>query len=278
MRSVVFAPPRPDAHIGAARDGDLILEPTLRQVNGYHGTRILIASSQPILRHGLRVLLTAEVGLDVVAEADDGASAVMLARRLRPDVVVIDLHLPDLDGLRATRMIRSETGDTHVVIVAEATDEALALESIRAGASAHLSKSMQTDDVVRSIRGASVGHVTLPSNAVGRLIRDRERRDNVSERESDVLRLVARGLANKQIARELGIAPSTVKSHVGSLMSKLGLGSRTQLALYAARSGLVALDHDETTDAQTERFAARVASQPSARALQLAAWPAGTQA
>ena len=278
MRRVLYAPTRSGDSVGDVPDGELTLVPKVRHASGYHGTRVLIASSQPILRHGLRALLTAEAGLEVVAEADDGASAVMLARRLRPDVVVIDLHLPDLDGIRATRMIRSTTADTHVVIVAEANDDALALESIRAGASAHLSKSMHTDDVVRSIRGASVGHVTLPSNAVGRLIRDRERHDALSERESDVLRLVARGAANKQIARDLGIAQSTVKSHVGNLLSKLGLGSRTQLALYAARSGRVALHQDEVTDQQPELIGSRTAVHPSARPVHVATWPAPTPA
>jgi DNA-binding NarL/FixJ family response regulator len=278
MRRVLYAQTRAGDNVGDVPGGELTLVPTSWPVIGRRRTRILIASSQPILRHGLRALLTAEAELDVVAEAEDGASAIALARRLRPDVVLIDLHLPDLDGLTATRMIRSTTANTHVVVLAEANNDALALESIRAGASAYLSRSMHTDLVVRTIRDASAGHVTLPSNAVSRLVRDRERHDALSARESGVLRLVARGRANKQIGLELGIAPSTVKSHIGSLMSKLGLGSRTQLALYAARSGLVALDHDETTDAQTERFAARVASQPSARALQLAAWPAVTQA
>jgi DNA-binding NarL/FixJ family response regulator len=278
MRSVVYAPPRRDAYIGNTPGGDLTLVPKSRQANGYHGTRVLIASAEPILRHGLRALLTAEAGLDVVAEAEDAASAVTLARRLRPDVVVIDLHLPDLDGLTATRMIRSTTADTHVAIVAEANDDALALESIRAGASAYLSRSMHTDVVVRTIRSVSAGHVMMPSNALSRLVRDRERHDVLSERESDVLRLVARGRANKQIARELGIAPSTVKSHVGSLLSKLGLSSRTQLALYAARTGLVALDHHEMPDAQPERFGARAASQPNVWPGHVSALPAATQA
>jgi DNA-binding NarL/FixJ family response regulator len=258
--------------------GDLALVPNVRQANRHRGTRILIASSQPILRHGLRALLNTEAGLDIMAEAEDAASAVTLAQRLRPDVVVVDLHLPDLDGLKATRMIRSTTADTHVIIVAEANDDALALESIRAGASAFLSRSMQIDVVVRMIRSASVGHVTLPSSSVARLTHDRERHDALSARESDVLRLVARGLANKQVARELGIAPSTVKSHIGSLMSKLGLGSRTLLALYATRTGLVALDCDEIADAQPEPFGTRVASQPSTGPLQFAARPAITHA
>jgi DNA-binding NarL/FixJ family response regulator len=265
MRSVVYAPRRPDANIGEGAGGDLTLVPKLRQAIRYHGTRVLIASSQLVVRHGLRALLTAEAGLDVVAEAEDAASAITLARPLRPDVVVVDLHLPDLKGLTATRMIRSQTADTHVVIVAEANDDALALESIRAGASAYLSKSMHTDEVVRSIRGASAGHVTLPSNAVSRLVRGRGRHDAISERESDVLRLVARGRANKHIDRELSIAPSTVKSHASSLMSKLGLGSRTQLALYAARIGLVVLNYDEVTDEQAGPCRPTVVGQPSAR-------------
>src|SRR4030095_138450 len=117
MRSVVYAPPRLDASIGDVPGGELTLVPTSWPVIGRRRARILIASSQPILRHGLRALLTAEAELDVVAEAEDGASAIALARRLRPDVVLIDLHLPDLDGLTATRMIRSTTADTYVVVL-----------------------------------------------------------------------------------------------------------------------------------------------------------------
>src|SRR4051812_39693047 len=140
MRSAVCAPPYPEADIDDIPGGELIRVPRSRPANGYHGTRVLIASAQPIVRHGLRALLTAEAELDIVAEAEDGASAVTLARRLRPDVVVIDLPLPDLDGLMATRIIRSNTADTHVVVLAGADDDDLALESIRAGASAYLSK------------------------------------------------------------------------------------------------------------------------------------------
>jgi DNA-binding NarL/FixJ family response regulator len=278
MRRVLYAQTRAGDNVGDVPGGELTLVPTSWPVIGRRRARILIASSQPILRHGLRALLTAEAELDVVAEAEDGASAIALARRLRPDVVVIDLHLPDLDGLTATRMIRSTTADTYVVVLAGANDDALALESIRAGASAYLSRSMHTDLVVRTIRDASAGHVTLPSNAVSRLVRDRERHDALSARESDVLRLVARGRANKQIGLELSIAPSTVKSHVSSLLSKLGLGSRTQLALYAARTGLVALDQDAVADAEPELFDMGVASQPSARRVHFAAWPPTTPA
>jgi DNA-binding NarL/FixJ family response regulator len=278
MRSAVCARPYPDADIDDVPGSTLIQVPRPRPGYGYRATRVLIASSQPIVRHGLRALLTAAAELDVVAEAEDGASAVTLARRLRPDVVVIDLQLPKVDGLTATRMIRSETADTHVVIMAGANGDALALESIRAGASAYLTTSMRTDVVLRTIRGASAGHVTLPSNAVARLVRVHERHEALSERESEVLRLVARGKANKQIARELGIAQSTVKAHVGSLLGKLGLDSRTQLALYAARTGLVALDQDEATDEQPALPGPRAVSQRSAWQVQFGAWPPATEA
>src|SRR6201989_1002006 len=117
MRSVVYAPPRADAGIGDGPGGGVTLVPTSRPVIGCRRVRILIASSQPILRHGLGALLTAEAELDVVAVDEDCSTPVTLARQLRPDVVVIDLHLPDLDGLTATRMIRSTTADTHVVVL-----------------------------------------------------------------------------------------------------------------------------------------------------------------
>jgi NarL family two-component system response regulator LiaR len=245
MSRLAFARPYADADIDDATGGEPTRMPGPRPVSTRGGTRVLLASSEPIVRHGLHALLTAEGEFDVVAEAEDGATAVTLARRLRPDLVVIELLMPQVDGLTATRMIRSEAADTHVVVMAGVDDETLALESIRAGACAYLSKATRTDAVLRTIRGACAGQVTLPSGALARLVRADRGSDALSERESAVLRLVGRGRANKQIARELGIAQSTVKSHVGSLLDKLGLGSRTQLALYAARTGLVALNQRE---------------------------------
>jgi DNA-binding NarL/FixJ family response regulator len=177
-----------------------------------HGSRIrvLIASAQPIVRHGLRALLTAESDLDVIAEADDGTSAVTLAHQLRPDVVLVDLLLPGVDGISATRLIRAETSTTQVVIITGVDEDAPAIEAIRAGASAYLPKEARTDLMLRTIRGASAGQVALPAYAVSRLVRVVGRSEALSERESEVLRLVARGKANKQIARELDLAQSTV--------------------------------------------------------------------
>ena len=149
------------------------------------------------MRDGLRTLLTAEAEIDVVAETDDGGTTVALARRLHPDLVVINLRLPRVDGLTATRVIRAELPDTQVVVLAGADDEALALASVRAGACAHLSKATPVDVVVRTIRAASAGQVTLPSNAVARLVRAHQGRASLSNRESEVLPLVAPGQANK---------------------------------------------------------------------------------
>jgi DNA-binding NarL/FixJ family response regulator len=205
-------------------------------------TRVLIANHQPIVRHGLRALLADAPDVDVVAETESGGEAVRLARQLRPDVVVIDLLLPDLDGISATRAIRAELPRTEVVVMTGVNEDSSAIESIRAGAIAYLPKDTRTDVLLRTIRTAGEGQVMLPAQAATRLVRVVGRQDALSEREAEVLRLVARGMPNKQIARELGIAQSTVKSHVGSIFGKLGLLSRTQVALYAARTGLVALE------------------------------------
>ena len=205
--------------------------------------RVLIANHQPIVRHGLRALIATEPDLQVVGETDDGGEAVRLARQLRPDVVLIDLSIPTVDGISATRMIRAERRDTQVVVMTGVDEDTSAIEAIRAGAAAYLLKSSRIDDLLRTVRGAGAGQVALPAQTAARMLRLVDGHDVLSHRETEVLSLVARGLANKQVARELGITESTVKTHVSGMLSKLGLPSRTQLALYAARNGLVALDH-----------------------------------
>jgi len=205
--------------------------------------RIVIANHQPIVRHGLRSLITNEPDLQIIGETDDGGEAVRMARQLHPDLVLIDLSIPTVDGISATRMIRAALPDTQVVVMTGVHEDTSAIEAIRAGASAYLLKDTRIDDLLRTIRGASAGQVALPAQMAARMVRLVGGRDVLSQREIDVLSLVARGLANKQVARELGITESTVKTHVSGILSKLGLPSRTQLALYAARNGLVALDH-----------------------------------
>jgi DNA-binding NarL/FixJ family response regulator len=206
------------------------------------GIRVLIANDQPIVRHGLHTLLADEEDIEVVAEADSGGSAVKLAHQLRPDVVVIDLHIPDLDAITATRMIRAAVSTTHVVVMTGVDEDAPAIEAIRAGATAYLTREARTDMLLRAIRNAGAGQVAMPSRAVRRMVRVLGRHELISEREAEVMRLVAQGKGNKEIGRELSIAQSTVKSHIGNLLDKLGLASRTQVAMYAARTGLVALE------------------------------------
>jgi DNA-binding NarL/FixJ family response regulator len=205
--------------------------------------RILIANHRPIARDGLRALLTREPDLEIVGETDDGSEAVQLAQRLRPHVVLIDASIPVLDGIAATRKIRAEPGATQVIVMTGANGEASAIQAIRAGAVAFLHHGSRTEDLLRSIRNARVGEVTLPAQEAAHLIRLVGRHETLSRRESEVLRLVARGLANKQIAHELALSRATVKCHVSSILAKLGLASRTQVALYAARIGLVPLEH-----------------------------------
>ena len=204
--------------------------------------RVLIASHQPIVRHGLRGLLVAEPEIEIVGESDDGSDAVKMARRLRPDLVLIDMGIQTLDAIAVTRTIRSELRDTQVIVISGGNDDASAVESVRAGATAYLRREALIEDLLRAIRSAVAGQVVIPARAVAGLLLSMGRHQALSERETEVLCLVARGLANKQVARELGIAESTVKCHVTAILTKLGLPSRTQIALYAARTGLVALD------------------------------------
>jgi DNA-binding NarL/FixJ family response regulator len=213
-----------------------------RSAQGLTVCRVLIANQQPIVRHGVRALLAAEPDIEVVAETDDGEEAVRLARHFRPDVVLVDLLMPAPGGISVTRMIRADLPGTQVIVMTGVDEEAAAIEVIRAGAVAYLPKDARVETLLRAIRGAGTGQVALPAEAAVRLVRTVHERGPLSEREAEVLRLVARGLTNKQVASELSVSLSTIKAHVSSILTKLCLPTRTQLALYAARTGLVALD------------------------------------
>ena len=237
----------PDLHVASGARGSLDARPTsafgASVATGRATLRVLIANQQPIVRHGLRVLLANEPDLHVIGETDDGGEAVRMARRLRPDVVLIDLSIPTLDGISVTRLICAEMPDTQVVVMTGVNEDTAAIEAIRAGAAAYLLKDSRTDELLRTIRGAGTGQVAIPARTAARMVRLVGGHDILSHRETEVLLMVARGLATKQVARELGITESTVKTHVSGILSKLGLPSRTQMALYAARTGLLALDH-----------------------------------
>ena len=204
--------------------------------------RILIADDHEVVRQGLRVSLGVDAALEVVGEAEDGAEAVRLARRLRPDVVLMDLLMPEMDGIAATELIRRELPDTEVVALTSVLEDASVVGAVRAGAIGYLLKDTRAPELRRAIKAAAAGQVQLSPSAAARLMREvktPERPEALSERELDVLRLLARGLANKEISRDLGIAEKTVKTHVSSILGKLGVQSRTQAALYAGRVGVV---------------------------------------
>jgi DNA-binding NarL/FixJ family response regulator len=225
---------------------DVQTEPALRgsERTGDSRVRILIADDHEIVRQGLRAFLDLDPMLDVVGDAADGAQAVRLAHRLRPDVVLMDLRMPGLDGVAATEVIRRELPDTNVLVLTSVLDESSVSGAIHAGAIGYLLKDTRALELQQAIKAAAAGQVQFSPSAAARLMRQvvaPDRPETLSERELDVLRSLARGLANKEIARDLGIAEKTVKTHVSSILGKLGVQSRTQAALYAGRAGLVPL-------------------------------------
>jgi DNA-binding NarL/FixJ family response regulator len=206
--------------------------------------RTLIADDHSVVREGLRMFLRLDSDIDVIGEAADGAEALRLVGTLRPDVVLMDLIMPVMDGIIATRAIREQFPDTEVVALTSVLEDASVVGAIRAGAIGYLLKTTDAEDLRRSIRAAAAGQVQLSPEVAARLMREVRAPDSpeaLTDRETDVLRLVAEGKANKEIAQGLGIGEKTVKTHVSSILAKLGLQSRTQAALYAARIGIVTL-------------------------------------
>src|SRR2546423_147553 len=196
--------------------------------------RVLIADDHSVVREGLRVFLQRDPELAVVGAAADGAEAVERARALRPDVVLMDLLMPVMDGIAATTAIRGELPDTEVVALTSVLEDASVVGAVRAGAIGYLLKDTQSDELCRAIKAAAAGQVQLAPQAAARLMREvraPESPEALTDRETEVLQLLARGKANKEIAGALHIGEPTVKTHVSSILAKLGVQSRTQAAL-----------------------------------------------
>jgi DNA-binding NarL/FixJ family response regulator len=210
--------------------------------------RILIVDDHAVVRQGLRMFLSLDPELDVIGEAGDGVEAVEQARSLRPDVVLMDLLMPRMDGVAATSAIRREQPDVEVIALTSVLEDASVVGAVRAGAMGYLLKDTRADELCRAIKAAAAGQVQLSPRAAARLLREvraPESPETLTERESEVLRLLALGKANKEIARDLDVGEQTVKSHVGHILAKLGVRSRTQAALHAVRIGLVPADAAE---------------------------------
>ena len=213
----------------------------------------MIAHRQPLVRLGLKALIASEPDLHPIGDADEGDQAVRLCLGLRPEVAVIDLSLGGLGGMAATRIILDQLPKTAVIIIAGNDQDAFAMSAIRAGASAYLPGDASGNDVLRAIRSAAAGQAQLPVRYAIRIVQPRPL-EFLSKREAEVFQLVACGLSNKQLALELGVTLTTVKSHVSALLAKLALSSRTQIALYAAREGLMPIDQfDCRTESSTRR-------------------------
>lgn len=207
--------------------------------------RILLTDDHKVVRQGLRMFLDLDPELEVVGEAANGEEALRLARRLKPDVVLMDLLMPVMDGIEATREIRRELPDVEVIALTSVLEDASVTGAVKAGAIGYLLKTTEEEELCRSIKAAAEGKVQLAPEAAARLMREVRTPDNtqaLSGRETDVLKLLARGQANKQIARELFITEKTVKTHVSNILRKLNVRSRTQAALHAAHVGLVSAE------------------------------------
>lgn len=213
--------------------------------------RILLADAQPLLRTGFRTVFGGQPDIDVVAEAGDGVTAVELARRLSPDVVLMDIRMPRMDGIAATRAITTARLPVRVLILTTFDRDAYVVSALRAGASGFLTKDVPAEDLVQAIRTVAAGEAVMTPTHLRWLleqfadhlpdpdIRGPRELDGLTQREREVLVLVARGMSNAEIATELGVGETTVKTHVGHLLAKLRLRDRVQAVVLAYESGLV---------------------------------------
>jgi DNA-binding NarL/FixJ family response regulator len=207
--------------------------------------RILLADDHSVVRQGLKMFLGLDADFEVVGEAENGEEAVKLAHELKPDVVLMDMLMPVMDGIAATARIRTELPDTEVIALTSVLEDNAVIGAVKAGAIGYLLKDTQADELRRAIKAAAAGQVQLSPQAAARLVREVRAPDSpqqLTEREIDVLRLLAGGKANKEIAQALTIGEKTVKTHVSNILMKLGVQSRTQAALYAAQIGLAPLE------------------------------------
>ncbi len=203
--------------------------------------RVLIVDDHKVVRQGLRLFLHVDPELEIVGEASNGAEAIVLARELLPNVVLMDVLMPGINGIAATSAIRRELPDTEVLGLTSVLEDSSVIDLMRAGAIGYLLKDLDGEELCRAIHAAANGQVQLAPEASARLLRELrtpELKEPLTERETDVLLLIGQGHSNKQIAHALHVREETIKTHVSKVLHKLGVQSRTQAALYSIRIGL----------------------------------------
>jgi NarL family two-component system response regulator LiaR len=207
--------------------------------------RILIVDDHGVVRQGLRMYLAMDPEFEVVGEAANGAEALHLAHQLRPDVVLMDLLMPVMDGIAAIEAIRRELPEVEAIALTSVLEDSAVYGAMRAGAIGYLLKDTKADELCQAIKAAAAGQVQMSPSVAARLLREVHPPENpepLTGREVEVLRHLAMGQSNKEIAAALTIAEKTVRTHVSNILAKLGVASRTQAALHAVRIGLVSLD------------------------------------
>lgn len=206
--------------------------------------RLLIVDDHPIVRAGFEGILAGDPDLEVVGEAKNGREAVRLTSRLRPDVVLMDLRMPEMDGVEATAKIKAELPRTNVLVLTTYDSDADILRAIEAGATGYLLKDASRDELFRGVRAAARGEPVLAPSVTARLMKraSAPSRDVLSAREIEVLELVGRGLSNKDLARKLHLSEATVKSHLIHIFDKLGVADRTAAVTVALERGILRLE------------------------------------
>lgn len=226
---------------------------------GSQTIRVMIVDDHAMVRAGMKILLEQFEGIQVIGEAANGCQAIELFEQLAPDVILMDLHMPVMDGIEATKRILAIQPKQHIIVLTGMLDDERLFQAIQAGAQGCMEKTIQPEELVQSIQDVSLGKPCLSPGVAWRVLRSlagskkpEQTKDRLSEREIQILRLMTQGKLDEEIGRELVLTEVTIRTHISRILTKLGLENRVQAALYGLRSGLVSIS--ETTEVYDARW------------------------